>query len=397
MSVDREVDGEGVHKEFARGSWSETGTARHAMKGKGASCPKKTSLAARIALVAGSVVFSLVVLEAGCRLVRLGPDALTHWPNFARSLLSIGEDGNAPCAYAYDKTLGWSLPTNCTSPRYNVDADGFRRTPATSSVVDPPILATGSSFALGEEVADDASWPAYLQNLIGRKVVNAAVSGYALDQTVLRTEEVAARVKPLFIVAGFTPGDIRRTEVKMAWSREKPYFAVADGRLELRNVPVPGRPDEPVSLPVAARFLGWSALADEVVKRLGIQRGWYFDEVQAVPAGTGETIACLLMPRLAAIGVPVVVLAQYGRAYWTADEEGKTRDRRVVRKVLDCASEAGLIAIDLADPMRPAIEARGVDALFRTDHHSAEGNRVAADLIMHELIRRHLLPQTAHR
>jgi hypothetical protein len=393
MSVDREVDGEE--------GWSEAeardGAARRAMKGEPAVRPKVTGLAARITLIVGSVLFSLVVLEVGCRLVRLGPDALTHWPNFARALLSISEDGNVPCAYAYDETLGWALPASCASPRNNVDADGFRITPATSSLSEPPILATGSSFTLGEEVADDESWPAYLQNLMGRKVVNAGVSGYSLDQTVLRTERVAPQVKPLFVVVGFTPGDIRRTEVKVSWSREKPYFAVTDGRLDLRNVPVPGRPHAPVALPEAARLLGWSALADEVVKRLGIQRGWYFDEVQAVPPGTGETIACLLMPRLAAIGVPVVILAQYGRAFWTTDEEGKARDRRAVRKVLDCASEAGLIPIDLADPMKPAIEARGVDALFRTDHHSAEGNRAAADLIMHELVRRHLLPQTAHR
>jgi hypothetical protein len=351
---------------------------------------------ARIALIAGSVVFSLVVIELGCRLLRLGPEGLVKWPNFARALLSNSEDGNANCAYGYDDTLGWSL-TACNSPRYNVDANGFRRTPTASSVAEPPILASGSSFTLGEEVADGESWPAYLQNLSGRKVVNAAVSGYSLDQSVLRTEKVAPQVKPLFVVMGFTPGDIRRSEVKMAWSREKPYFAVTDGRLDLRNVPVPGQPKAAVPLPVAARLLGWSALADEVVRRLGIQRGWYFDEIQAVPPGTGETIACLLMPRLAAIGAPVVVVAQYGRAYWTGDAERKARDLSAVRKVLNCASEAGLIPIDLADPMKPAIEARGVDALFRTDHHSADGNRVAADLIMHELVRRHLLPQTARR
>src|SRR5207237_1368886 len=161
--------------------------------------------------------------------------------------LSTSEDSGGPCTYAYDDTLGWSLSA-CATPRYNVGADGFRRTPGPSTLAEPPILATGASFTLGEQVADDESWPAYLQTLIGRFV-----------------------------------------------------------------------------------------LADEIVKRLGIQRGWYFDEVQAVPSGMGATIACLLMPRLAAVGVPVVVVAQYGRTHWKADAEHKARDFRAVRKVLDCA------------------------------------------------------------
>lgn len=355
-----------------------------------------TSLAARIALMAGSVLFSLALLEVGCRLLRSGPESLVQWPNLARERLSTSEDTGAPCTYAYDDTLGWSLSA-CATPRYNVGADGFRRTPGPSTLAEPPILATGASFTLGEEVADDESWPAYLQNLIGRKVVNAGVSGYSLDQTVLRTEKVAPQVKPLFIVTAFTPGDIRRTEVSVAWSREKPYFAVTGGRLELRNVPVPGRPNAPVPLPEVARLFGRFVLADEIVKRLGIQKGWYFDEVQAVSPGTGATIACLLMPRLAAVGVPVVVVAQYGRTHWKADAEHKARDFRAIRKVLDCASEAGLIPLDLSDQMKPTVETRGIDSLFRTDHHSAEGNRVVADLIMRELVRRGLVPQTAGR
>jgi hypothetical protein len=365
------------------------------LKGERARVPKATtSLAARVALIAGSVLFSLALLEVGCRLLRSGPESLVHWPNLARERLSTSEDSGGPCTYAYDDTLGWSLSA-CATPRYNVGADGFRRTPGPATLAEPPILATGASFTLGEEVADDESWPAYLQNLIGRKVVNAGVSGYSLDQTVLRTEKTTPLVKPLFIVTAFTPGDIRRSEVSVAWSRQKPYFAVTDGRLELRNVPVPGRPNAPVPLPEVARLFGRFVLADEIVKRLGIQKGWYFDEVQAVPPGTGATIACLLMPRLAAVGVPVVVVAQYGRTHWRADAEHKARDFRAVRKVLDCASEAGLIPFDLAEHMKPMVEATGIDAFFRTDHHSAEGNRVVADLIMRELVRRGLVPQTA--
>jgi hypothetical protein len=397
MNGNIDVGGEGMSVDRKPGPLAGYESARNAEGSGRAVRGKRTSLAARIALITGSVIFSLMVLEVGLRLLRFGPEGLTHWPNFASSLLSIGKEGQQHCSYTYDATLGWVLPTTCRTPRYNIDADGFRLNTAGSSPAEPPVLATGASFTLGEEVADDESWPAYLQNMTRRKVVNAGVSGYSLDQTVLRTERIAPKVKPLFVVVAFTPGDIRRSEVKMAWSREKPYFDVVDGRLELRNVPVPAQAKTYVPLPLAARLFGRLAVADEIVRRLGIQQGWYFDEIQAVPRGTGETIACLLMTRLAKIGVPVVVVAQYGRSHWTADPEHQARDTRRMQEVLGCADKAGLVSIDLFDPMKRLVDKGGIEGLYRKDHHSAEGNRTVADLIGRELVSRGLLPQTADR
>ncbi len=349
-----------------------------------------TGLAARIALIVGSVLFSLVFLEIGVRLLRAGPEGLVHWGNYARERMGIPEE-SGPCIYAYDAALGWKAPGGCVSPVYNSDADGFRRAPNASPLAEPPILATGASFTKGDEVGDGESWPAYLQELTGRKVLNAGVSGYSFDQTVLSTEVFARAAKPLVVVVSFTPDDIRRSEFKVSWSREKPYFEVVGDRVELRNVPVPGRPGAPVPLPLAARLLGWSALADEAAKRLGIFQGWYYDEVRAAPPGSGPAIACGLMPKLATLGVPVVVMAQYGRGYWRGYAEREKGVAPAVAKVLGCASAAGLIAFDLSDPLKAVIDERGLDALYRTDHHATAGNRVVAELLMQELVRRGLL------
>ncbi len=374
---------------------------RRGTTGPSATGPGGTGLAARIVLIVGSVLFSLLMLEMGARLLRAGPEALVHWPNYARERMGTAEEGEGPCIYAYDAALGWKSPGNCVSPVYSSDANGFRRaaptSPTTSTLAEPPILATGASFAKGDEVKDGESWPAYLQEMTGRRVLNGGVSGYSFDQTVLSTERFAQMVKPLVIVVSFTPDDIRRSEFKVSWSREKPYFDVVGGRAELRNVPVPGKPGTPVPLPVAARLLGWSALADEVARRLGIFNGWYFDEVRATPPGTGTTIACGLMPRLAALGAPVVVMAQYGRGYWRGYADRETTVAPSVRKVLGCAADAGLIPFDLSDPLKAVIEARGIDPLYRTDHHSVAGNRVVADLLMVELVRRGLLAPMAGR
>jgi hypothetical protein len=377
MSVDREAAGA-------------------APKGERELRSKTTGWGARIALVMASVLVSLALLEVGCRLVLWGPQGLVNWPNLVHQRMGIGPGGDS-CQYVYSPAIGWASPANCVSPSFNSDTNGFRRSASRASLAEPPILVTGSSFAKGDEVNDDEAWPAYLQDMIGRKVVNAGVSGYAFDQMVLSTERLVPKVKPLFVIASFTPGDIRRSELKVAWNREKPYFTVEARQLNLHNVPVPGKPGEPVRFPIAAEWFGRFALAELVAERLGVQRGWYFREVRGAPVGTGETIACQLMPRLAALGVPVVVMAQYSRNYWNENGLFGTAHHRAVRKVLDCATTAGLIPFDTADVLNAAVDARGAAALYRTDHHSAEGNRVVADLVVRELVNRRLLTQTADR
>ena len=358
----------------------------------------RTGRFATLLLVAVSVLVSLVLLELACRVLLSGPGSLTHWPNLARERMGTGPDvTKGRCQYTFDSEIGWTSPPNCVSRTYNADADGFRRTNPKSTLAEPPVLVTGSSFAKGDEVKDDETWPADLQSLTGRKVVNAGVSGYAFDQSALSTERLVAKVKPLFVVMSFTPGDIRRSELKVAWSREKPYFTVTDSKLQEHNVPVPGQPNAPVPLPEPARWLGRFALADLVVQRLGLQRGWYFDEVRGAPAGSGEAIVCLLMPRLAALGVPVVVMAQYSREYWTQSAGRRAEDQRSVDRVMGCARTSGLIPFDLATPMQPIVDTKGVDALYRSDHHSAEGNRIVADLVLRELERLNLVSRMGVR
>lgn len=326
-----------------------------------------------------------------------GPEGLVHWPNIARERMSNAENGADPCTYAYDAQLGWTLPPNCASPGYNVDAEGFRVTPSEPGLASPPVLVTGSSFAKGDEVADDEAWPSFLQGMIGRRVLNGGVGGYSLDQTVLRAEKLVPHIRPFLVIASFTPDDVRRTELKVAWSRDKSYFTVTDGRLELHNVPVPGQPGARVPIPIAAHLLGWSAVADLIADRLSIFAGWYYDEVQGAPRGSGPEIACLLMQRLAKLDVPVIVVAEYSRGHWTADAEGKARDFAKTRPVLDCAEKAGLIPLDMAEALRPLMATRGIDAMFRSDHHSAEGNRATAEAISQALAVRRLAAQAANR
>lgn len=348
----------------------------------------------RLALVVGSVVFSLFVLEIGWRVLQSGPQALVDWPNLAG--VHMGNSGNnTRCAFRHDARLGWTLPpASCSSPGFTIDPQGFRSAPSDVRSVEPPILAVGASFALGEEVADDETWPAALQARTGRRVVNAGVSGYALDQTVLYAEQLVPSLKPSLVLVSFTPGDVRRTELKVAWSRNKPFFRLAGDDLHLENVPVPVQPEGSAALPTAARLLGRSALANEIVQRLGVQRGWYFDEEQGSPPGTGEAIACRLVARLAALSVPMLMVAQYPRWYWSPDTAATAWLTSAASHTLACGVRAGLPVLDLAPALRSAIEVEGLEALYRRDHHSARGNRLVADILDRELLHLGLLPPT---
>jgi hypothetical protein len=134
-----------------------------------------------------------------------------------------------------------------------------------------------------------------------------------------------------------------------------------------------------------------------VVERLGVRDGWYYEEERASPPGTGVAISCRLMPRLTKLGVPVLVVAQFGRNFWGGDAAWQASQYAASAKVLSCAREAGLLTLDLSGPLKPLIEAKGLDALYGRDHHTPEGNRVVADLILQELLSRKLLPPSGAR
>ncbi len=62
------------------------------------------------------------------------------------------------------------------------------------------ILVVGDSFGLGSDVIDAETWPAYLERMVGTQVINAAVGGYALDQIVLRAEDLVPLLRPRMLL-----------------------------------------------------------------------------------------------------------------------------------------------------------------------------------------------------
>src|SRR5205085_1024503 len=104
--------------------------------------------------------------------------------------------------HVHDDRLGYAPRPGYVGPGLTIDGDALRATgacPADATSI-PPILAVGDSYTFGDDVTDLQSWPAQLQRLTGRRVLNGGVSGYGFDQIVLRAEQLAAVHKPAVIV-----------------------------------------------------------------------------------------------------------------------------------------------------------------------------------------------------
>jgi len=343
----------------------------------------------RIALVLGSILFGLMVLELGTRLVVDGPSGLMHWSNL---VLQAREQGGAPSRFARDDRLGFVPRPGRISAQQSYGPHGYRTSPAPDGVAltEPPILVVGDSYAHGDEVSDADTWPARLQALLGRRVVNAAVSGYGLDQMVLRAEQAAADVKPVALVLSFIPDDTRRAEMRRVWGAEKPYFEVVDGKLVERNVPVPPSPAPADTLDLSQRLFGWSKLVEVVMQHQGWWYEWTVDSARALPRHEGERLSCFLFKRLAALNLPTLVVAEHDP--WTWQNGDYAADMRpITAAVLTCARQAGFATLDLFTTIDAAVRQQGLRKVYGNNHPSPAGTALAAQRIADELQARHIV------
>lgn len=334
----------------------------------------------RSVLVLCAILMGLVSLEFAVRASTWG--YLFAYPNFvlaARSVLAERDAGR----YVHDPDLGHVPRAGYVAPGTTIEADGLRRTG--EQVAGAPILAVGDSFTYGDEVEDGQTWPAQLQQLTGRRVLNAGVSGYGFDQIVLRAEQLAAKYKPAVIVVSFIADDIRRTEMRRLWSADKPYFVIEDGRLALRGVPVPPRVDPASTLSFWQWTLGYSQLFDFILRRLDLLHDWYGDHKRAQAPGTGDRLSCLATQRLAELqkqsGAKVIVLAEYDPVVWD-DPAFAATQRHMTQALLDCAAKNGLATVDSF----AALAATGAPRnLYVTWHMNEPGNRLIAGLVAEKL------------
>lgn len=339
------------------------------------------------ALVFCSLLVGFVAVEAAARIVAQRA-SLWRYPNYITAYRTTLGSGMPT---QYDARLGWVPRANFKGTdhqeavMYTANADSLRQ--HHDDRPPPPaegtILAVGDSYTEGGEVADNASWPAHLERLTGQRVLNGGAGGYGIDQIVLRAEDLVAKFKPSILLVGFIADDVGRAELTRRSGAAKPYFTVDNGALVLRNVPVP--PPEPTRLDVARRILGYSFLVDLLMRRLDMLDYWYAGITMEHRAHhDGETVACLLMQRLAALPTRTILVAQYTPGAWQ-NEADRREQRRLVAHVAGCATAAKLDVLDTFEDVQRAVAKGGVAPWYINWHMNDAGNALTAGLIARHL------------
>jgi hypothetical protein len=333
------------------------------------------SVAARLALngilAAASIVAALTLLEVALRVYHGAlfdiSSQLDPLPNRAATPLAD-----------YDPRLGWVPKTGTfdrsATEKWKIDEAGLRSNGSTTPQSDRPIVAVGDSYTFGDEVLDDETWPARLQLKLGLPVINGGVFAYGIDQAVLRAERLIDTRHPAVVLLAFISDDINRAELAF-YNGWKPYFEWANGRLTLKNVPVP-RDSLPV--PRFARLrsvLSHSYLLSAVLRRAA-DRWWTYG--RAVRArNDGERVAVELLDRLQmhtrenGASLVVIALPTAGRL------GGSGRSPRIVEQ----SRARGIDVLDL-QPLVEGMPADSLATMFRPrGHYSPPMNQRVADRI----------------
>ncbi len=296
-----------------------------------------------------------------------------------------------------DPVLGWTLRPWNDNKSYTTIDYGIRKNADETTIRTGSILAVGDSFTEGWEVENDHTWPAILEVLTGRPVVNGGVGAYGADQIFLRAEQLLPIVKPKVLIIGILENDIHRSAFTI-FGAPKPYFTLERGELRYH-------PPEPIEqqaregvLSRAAdgvrEALAYSAVSDFVLSRLA-PNYWYHRGRQVFrKIGMDEpAVTCALVARLKTRldkeGIRALLFMQHDAYNVLGGDTPSIHAQRVVA----CAEAAGVQVVDQFKSLR-AIVAADPDSIRdyyhkrpanAYGHMTWKGNRHAARLLAEAL------------
>jgi hypothetical protein len=300
-----------------------------------------------------SVLVLLVMLEPWFRIALSVP--IFHWEDFRQRKIITNALG---ASAEYHPVLGWRLRPNMRietvvdgQPRRLTTAEhGIRRNGASDNRVRTGgVLVSGSSLALGAEVGDEQAYPAQLEQLIGRPVVNGSNSRFGFDQIALRAEELLPIVRPSLLVIDISPETIARAAYSVS-ARPKPYFTVSSRRLVQHNVPVP---KESGGESGVSSVLGYSLFLDRVMGAVA-SRLWYGGGSPTNIRVDNDAVAvtCLLLERLRAKARDVRARIVLNIQYQDGEIGGAAKKPFVIDLVADCARQLSIGVVDEFDAMK---------------------------------------------
>jgi hypothetical protein len=357
-------------------------------------------LAVPTGLAISSAAICLIVLEIALRVWDGVPVFSTQ--NFVAAAL---DQVHGHGVVDYDARLGWVQTPGVERPdlKFTTGEYGVRMSSAKIVPLSPgAVLLVGDSFAAGSEVSDAESWPAQLEQLLGIKIVNAAVGGYGLDQIVLRAETLVPLLKPrMLLVQTRLEYGISVDRMSVFGGSPKPYFTVENGELALHNEPVPALASNRKEIGRARAVFGHSYLVQYVMTRLNLLQWWvaatYRTKAELTP-GEAVQVGCLLMRRIADIGarnnIPVALIVQYSALEPTEQPLHWQHDRE---ELLACAQHQSLEVVDTFEALKSSYQNSDLTSYQRLwlmqdhgrvyGHMSAAGNHLIANIIAEQLSR----------
>lgn len=336
-------------------------------------------------VLASMLAFSLV-LEAGMRI---------HTGNysFENTLENHLRITMARYPVKYDELLGWVSKEGVSghessSMRITILEGGIRSNGNNAIGQNPPgqrpILAVGDSYTFGYEVRDEETWPAILEDLTGRRVINGGGFAYGMDQSLLRARQLIDRYQPDTVIYSFIPNDIWRNQISARSGVNKPYFDIQNGSLALKNTPVPPPALTDFGNPGIREYLGYSVFVHYFMMRSKFAMWWIrgnqWKDRNVHGDATGEEIACLIIRELDEIAetrnIAVYLLAQYGKPVGSPYTQNS-------RRAIKCATPRNLVVVDLYNPLleiknRDRHEFRSLFTEGKRHHMTYQGNRFVA-------------------
>jgi hypothetical protein len=283
----------------------------------------------------------------------------------------------------YDPQLGWRTAAGLATGRdggglrITTDSNGFRQASSSPlpSTRHPRIVVLGDSFTFGDEVNDEESYPARLQQLLPETAVfNFGVVGYGHDQMLLQLQRYGSEYAPDIVILGFSCVDVWRNVLSFG-SYAKPRFRARGEDLVLVNSPVP--PPEEVLKSEKYR-LKMLDLFQIVWMQVHYPKA-LSQEATVVTAGILGEIARIARSLKA---VPIFV--------YLPDPHDMTGGEEASAPESGFANVCGEVERISVRPVFLEKVRKGTSAssFFKYYHYSPDGNRAVAEAIRDHLVRR---------
>ncbi len=317
--------------------------------------------------------------------------------------------------FRYDFRLGWRLASDWRGRHRHYDFDvpyatnrhGFRG--AFPVAADGRRVAVvGDSFTFGLGVADDDTFVARLNAATdGTVFLNFGVPGFSTDQEALLIESrVLGHAPDVVMLMVYLANDLIDNGRPFALNVDnaKPYFAMAAGKLALRNVPVPKRMkpaalrEETLTTVVLGGIVAedhWAGFLGrlEVVRRLGVAWPPADDVSAAIAARIQPSVALFAAivgrahAAATAEGARLVLALVPGRSF-VEDPAGYSAQYQdaVRRAILAHGWPADMAVVDLAAALRERYVRRPGRWYYPNEGHlTPAGHRVVAEFIAEAL------------